>query len=109
MQGSKLFVGNLSHSVTTEELNELFSTYGEVKEAKVVEGKGFGFVEMSSQVQAEGAKAALNGNIDKFQSEGGILLPRPMFEALHLPIEKTFRVPEWRELAPGHYAACHFA
>jgi RNA recognition motif-containing protein len=61
MQGSKLFVGNLSHTVTAEDLNTLFSGYGEVKEAKVIAGKGFGFVEMSSQAEAEGAKAALNG------------------------------------------------
>lgn len=61
MQGSKLFVGNLSYSVTTEELAELFSNHGEVKEAKVIEGKGFGFVEMGSQSEAENAKQALNG------------------------------------------------
>jgi len=61
MQGNKLFVGNLSYSVTSEALVELFSNYGEVKEAKVIEGKGFGFVEMSSQVEAEKAKSELNG------------------------------------------------
>jgi RNA recognition motif-containing protein len=61
MQGSKLFVGNLSYSVTTEELTELFSNHGDVKEAKVIEGKGFGFVEMGSQTEAENAKQALNG------------------------------------------------
>ncbi len=61
MQGSKLFVGNLSYSVTSEELAELFSNHGEVKEAKVIEGKGFGFVEMGSQTEAENAKQALNG------------------------------------------------
>ena len=61
MQGSKLFVGNLSYSVTTEQITELFSQYGEVKEAKVIEGKGFGFVEMGTQIEAEKAKEALNG------------------------------------------------
>jgi len=61
MQENKLFVGNLSYSVTAEELNELFSSYGEVKEAKVIEGKGFGFVEMSSKTEAEEAKEGLNG------------------------------------------------
>lgn len=61
MQGSKLFVGNLSYSVTTEDLSGLFSEYGDVKEAKVIDGKGFGFVEMSSQTEAEEAKEALNG------------------------------------------------
>jgi len=61
MQGSKLFVGNLNYSVTAGELTDLFSEYGEVVEAKVIEGKGFGFVEMSSQSEAEEAKETLNG------------------------------------------------
>jgi RNA recognition motif-containing protein len=61
MQENKLFVGNLSYSVTSEELNELFSNYGEVVEAKVIERKGFGFVEMSSKSEADEAKEALNG------------------------------------------------
>jgi len=62
MQGSKLYVGNLSYSVTSEQLKELFSTYGEVKEVNVIEGRGFGFVEMSSSSEAEKAKEALNGS-----------------------------------------------
>ena len=61
MQGSKLYVGNLSYSVTNEELEELFSSYGTVKEVNVIERKGFGFVEMSSQSEAERAKEALDG------------------------------------------------
>jgi RNA recognition motif-containing protein len=60
MQGNKLYVGNLNYSVTSEELNELFSGYGEVKNVNVIEGKGFAFVEMSSQSDAERAKAELN-------------------------------------------------
>ena len=61
MQGNKLFVGNLNYAVTSDELADLFSEYGEVVEAKVIEGKGFGFVEMSSQSEAEEAKETLNG------------------------------------------------
>ena len=61
MQENKLFVGNLSYSVTSEALTELFSEYGEVKEAKIIEGKGFGFVEMSTLEEANNAKEALNG------------------------------------------------
>lgn len=61
MQGSKLYVGNLSYSITNEELEELFSTHGEVKHVNVIEGKGFGFVEMSDQSAAEKAREALNG------------------------------------------------
>ena len=68
MQGSKLYVGNLSYNVVNEELEVLFSTYGEVKEVKVIEGKGFGFIEMSNQAEAEKAKQALNGSDYKGRS-----------------------------------------
>ena len=61
MQGSKLYVGNLSYSVTNEHLEELFSNHGEVKQINIIEGRGFGFVEMSSPEEAEKAKEALNG------------------------------------------------
>ncbi|MDI6776727.1 MAG: hypothetical protein QMD03_05715 [Syntrophales bacterium] len=61
MQGSKLYVGNLSYSTTSEDLKTLFSNYGEVKEANALEGKGFGFVEMSNQSEAESAKKQLDG------------------------------------------------
>ena len=62
MQGSKLYVGNLAFSVTVDHLQELFSSYGEVRNVNIVEGKGFGFVEMSNQAEAEKAKKALNGS-----------------------------------------------
>jgi len=62
MQGSKLYVGNLSYSTTNEQLKELFSNYGEVKEVNIIEGRGFGFVEMSSPAEAEKAKEGLNGS-----------------------------------------------
>jgi len=62
MQGSKLYVGNLSYSVTTEKLEELFSTYGEVKQVNIIQGRGFGFVEMSTPSDAEKAKEALDGS-----------------------------------------------
>ncbi|MEE9117199.1 MAG: RNA-binding protein [Calditrichia bacterium] len=61
MQVSKLYVGNLSYSVTNEQLQELFSNHGEVKEVRIIEGKGFGFVEMSDIADAEKAKEALDG------------------------------------------------
>ncbi len=60
MEGNKLYVGNLKYSVTNEELKKLFSKYGEVKSVNIIEGKGFGFVEMSSSEEAEKAKEALN-------------------------------------------------
>ena len=62
MQGSKLYVGNLSYSVTNEQLQELFSNHGEVRHVNIIEGKGFGFVEMSNSSEAEKAKEALDGS-----------------------------------------------
>jgi RNA recognition motif-containing protein len=61
MTGSKLYVGNLIYAVTSDELKTLFGTYGTVKEATVIERKGFGFVEMSTPEEAEAAKTALDG------------------------------------------------
>ncbi len=61
MQGSKLYVGNLGYTVTNEQLQELFSNHGEVKQVNIIEGKGFGFVEMSNSEEAEKAKEGLNG------------------------------------------------
>ena len=62
MQGSKLYIGNLSYSVTNEQLEELFSNYGEVREVNIIEGRGFGFVEMSNPSEAEKAKEALDSS-----------------------------------------------
>jgi RNA recognition motif-containing protein len=60
MAGKKLYVGNLNYSVTNEELQELFSEYGTVDSVNVIEGKGFGFVEMADEAGAEKAKKELN-------------------------------------------------
>jgi RNA recognition motif-containing protein len=62
MQGSKLYVGNLNYTTTNEDLQELFSTYGEVKQIKIIEGKGFAFIEMSDSKGAQKAKESLNGS-----------------------------------------------
>jgi RNA recognition motif-containing protein len=62
MKGKKLYVGNLSNSVTSEELEELFANYGDVEKVNIIEGKGFGFVEMSSRSEADRAKQALNAS-----------------------------------------------
>lgn len=64
--GKKLYVGNLSYSVTASELQEMFSEFGQVVSAEVIEdrhtgqSKGFGFVEMSSDEDAQSAVAALD-------------------------------------------------
>ena len=60
MQSSNLYVGNLSYSVTGEDLRELFSQFGEVKEAKVIGDRGFGFVEMNTTEEASKAVDELN-------------------------------------------------
>jgi len=62
MQGSKLYIGNLNYSVTDEQLRELLSNYGEVREVNVIKGKGFGFVVMSNPSEATRAKEALDGS-----------------------------------------------
>jgi RNA recognition motif-containing protein len=61
MHGSKLYVGNLHYAVTIEELEELFSQYGSIENINLIAGKGFGFVEMSTQAEAESAKEKLDG------------------------------------------------
>ena len=61
MQGSKLFVANIDVSATYDDVKKLFSNYGEVKDLKVIEDRGFAFLEMSNQMEAEKAKKELNG------------------------------------------------
>lgn len=62
----RLYVGNLSYNVTSQSLEELFTEYGQVKSAQVVQdrdtnrSKGFGFVEMSDNSQAQAAIQGLN-------------------------------------------------
>jgi cold-inducible RNA-binding protein len=64
--GKRLYVGNLSYSVTSESLEELFGQYGTVQSAQVVmdrdtgRSKGFGFVEMADDNAAQEAIRALN-------------------------------------------------
>ena len=65
--GSKLYVGNLSYDTTSSELEQLFGQHGTVQSAEVIQdrdtsrSKGFGFVQMGSDAEAQGAIAALNG------------------------------------------------
>ena len=61
MAVSKLYVGNLSYSVSGEQLKELFGKFGDVVEVNVIEGKGFAFVEFSDADSASKAQAELNG------------------------------------------------
>jgi cold-inducible RNA-binding protein len=65
--GKKIFVGNLSFTTTSADLETLFSEAGTCESATVVtdretgRSRGFGFVEMSTAVEAEKAIAGLNG------------------------------------------------
>ena len=65
--GTKLYVGGLPYSTTEQQLSELFSQQGSVTSAKVItdkftgQSRGFGFVEMSTEEEAQKAISALNG------------------------------------------------
>ena len=65
--GKKLYVGNLSYSTTSEDLQQLCSEHGSVVSAQVImdresgRSKGFGFVEMGTDEEAQAAISALNG------------------------------------------------
>lgn len=64
---TRIYVGNLPYSATTEQLSQLFATFGDVVEATIVsdrdtgQTKGFGFVEMGNEASARDAIAGLNG------------------------------------------------
>src|SRR5438067_13054133 len=70
--GRKLYVGNLGYGVTDADLSKLFEPHGTVESAQVImdrdtgRSKGFGFVEMKTEQEAQAAIAALNG-----QDSGG--------------------------------------
>jgi RNA recognition motif-containing protein len=65
--GKKLYVGNLTYGATDSTLQQLFEAHGTVQSAQVImdrdtgRSKGFGFVEMGSDAEAQAAIAALNG------------------------------------------------
>jgi RNA recognition motif-containing protein len=73
--GSRLYVGNLAYGVTSSDLEQLFAQHGQVQSAEVVSdretgrSKGFGFVQMGSDEEAQAAIAALHGQ----QHEGRAL------------------------------------
>lgn len=70
--GKRLYVGNLPYNVSSSDLEQMFSAHGQVQSAEVVSdretgrSKGFGFVEMGSDAEAQAAIEALNG-----QDHGG--------------------------------------
>ncbi len=70
--GKKLYVGNMGYDVSSSDLEQLFTPHGTVQSAEVINdrttgrSKGFGFVEMGSDQEAQAAITALNG-----QDHGG--------------------------------------
>ena len=70
--GKKLYVGNMSYEVTQADLEQMFGAHGTVESAQVImdratgRSKGFAFVEMSSDAEAQAAIGALDG-----QDSGG--------------------------------------
>ena len=68
----KLYVGNLSYQVDSSELQQMFAAHGTVQSAEIIsdrdtgQSKGFGFVQMSTDEEADAAMNALNG-----QENGG--------------------------------------
>ena len=70
--GKKLYVGNLGYDVDSSALEQMFTPHGSVQSAQIItdrdtgRSKGFGFVEMSSDAEAQAAIAAKNG-----QDNGG--------------------------------------
>ena len=69
--GSKIYVGGLPYSTTEQQLSDLFAAHGSVASARIItdkftgQSKGFGFVEMPTQADAEKAIKALDGTAVK--------------------------------------------
>lgn len=65
--GSKMYVGGLPYSTTEEQLKDLFAVHGNVASTRIItdkftgQSRGFGFVEMSADAEAQAAITALNG------------------------------------------------
>lgn len=65
--GAKVYVGGLPYSTTDQQLNDLFAQYGAVSSARIItdkftgQSRGFGFVEMATDGDAQKAITALNG------------------------------------------------
>ena len=102
----KLYVGNLPHSYTEEDLKEIFSKYSSVISCKLIidrdtqKSKGFGFVELDSKEEAEEAITELNGK----DCDGRAIVVN---EALNVPCVGL--VPVWSGdfVCVDHSAVCH--
>lgn len=96
----RLYVGNLSYSTTDEGLRKAFSQAGTVESATVIthkdsgRSKGFGFVEMSSDEEAEKAIEMLNGK-DLDGRQITVNEARPMEERPHREFDRGGRGDRW--------------
>jgi len=118
--GKKLYVGNLSYEVDSSALEQLFAAHGTVTSAQIISdrdtgrSKGFGFVEMGSDAEAQAAIAALNG-----KDHGGRALTvneakpresRPSGGGVYTPTRSrnwiTFSVESGRESCTGTSESC---
>lgn len=67
--GKKVYVANISLNATEQDMNDLFSEYGEVESAKIItdrdtgQSRGFGFIEMEREEDAKRAISDLNGTL----------------------------------------------
>ena len=110
--GKKLYVGNLTYGVTDSALEQMFAAHGTVQSAQVImdrdtgRSKGFGFVEMGSDQEAQAAIAALNGQ----QVEGRSLVPLMVDPKVEWPERILFthvgRWPKGAKPADYKYAHC---
>jgi len=98
----KLYVGNLNYSVENKDLEELFSAYGKVNMVNVIEGKGFGFVEMDDDAEAEKAKQELHGKDHKGRKlkVDQATPPSNQRREAEIPPRPEAPVEDWSHLSP---------
>jgi RNA recognition motif-containing protein len=88
-----IYIGNLSYSITEDTLKAMFTEFGEVESVKVIKDrfsgrpKGFGFIEMPSNSEADQAIKALNGN----RIDGNNIKVRPADPGGKKRKKRTFR------------------
>ena len=88
-----IYIGNLSFSTTDDKLKAIFSEFGEIESVKVItdrfsgRSKGFGFIEMPSNSEADRAIKALNGN----RLDGNFIKVKPADSGSKRRKKRTFR------------------
>ena len=88
-----IYIGNLSFSTTDDKLKAIFSEFGEIESVKVItdrfsgRSKGFGFIEMPSNSEADRAIKALNGN----RIDGNFIKVKPADSGSKRRKKRTFR------------------